>query len=393
MRGRHGRLHRPDGDAFEPRSRRNGRVVPARGKGVPHRLALRRVREIRYSAPSQSGREERGYRRLHFSGGRRPDRIGFGAGQAHQGQSSLFRRPALLYQGAQKSLSDHVASRRRARRVSRQRALFHVRRRGALFRKRGRAGYRNDHPQDRERKDERRDRNGRTAVCRPRRIRRIRRAPQAERSSILRYQDLYGRRVSRHRQRFHDHETHADHARLQNFILALPVQQRTAARHRPGTLARDLRSVGRTCAHMRLRGHGLRRGYDESGFKGGFRHRGNGGAFQGRRVFQSRRRFHHRYRRTGYQMFQDQKPRHRRHHAQRGVFFGLRFLYPDVRQSHGHGDRRVFQTRPVFQKARRTRLALHGVHEQFGQAGAERGRERGGYLRGAFDVHRQKRHL
>ena len=80
-------------------------------------------------------------------------------------------------------------------------------------------------------------------------------------------------------------------------------------------------------------------------------------------------------------------------HAQRGVFVGLRFVYRNLRQGDEYGYRKFFAAGAVCEASRRTRLALYGIYEQFRKAGAKRGRDCGGYLRGAFLLHRQKRDL
>ena len=129
LRGRHGRLYRPDGHPAQPHRGRDGQALPAGGKGVSHRFPLRRVCQIGHSAAFKPGRQKGGHLRQHFPGGGRSDGLRPGAGQAHQGQSALFGRASVLYQGAAQGFLRHPSSGRRARDFPRKRALLHVHRR------------------------------------------------------------------------------------------------------------------------------------------------------------------------------------------------------------------------------------------------------------------------
>jgi len=78
---------------------------------------------------------------------------------------------------------------------------------------------------------------------------------------------------------------------------------------------------------------------------------------------------------------------------QRGVLVGLRLVPADVRRIHGHRRTRVRRHRGGVRLSGRPRYPLHGVHEQLGQAGTARGRERRRHRRGPVVLRRPQRPL
>ena len=390
LRGRHGRVHRPDGDPPQRFRGGAGRARVEGGARLSHRFPLRRVRKIGYPAPSQPGGEQSGYRRFHLAGGRRSDGRRACAGAQDQGHGALSGRAFILFERASEGVPRDVEARRRACHLPRQCALLHVHRRGAL-RGRGEGGktlfYHGAH---RKRQVRQRHHGGRTALCLPQGVRRIHHAPYAQRSFLRGHPFLPRGCVPRHRFGLDDDQAHAHHARVQNSVFPLSVQQRSAARYRRQQIKGALLADGRQDRHPRRVRHGIRRGYDARGFEDRFRRRRDDGALQGGALLQSRCRLYHRHRRAGHQVLQGEEPRHRLHHAQRGVLLGLRLLHPDVCKGDGDGDRRILPPRAVCTASRRTRFALHGVHEQLCQAGAEGGRDRRGYFGGALFLHRQE---
>ena len=71
-------------------------------------------------------------------------------------------------------------------------------------------------------------------------------------------------------------------------------------------------------------------------------------------------------------MLQDPQQVHRQHFAQRGLLVRLRLVHRDLCHARWATAIEEFcQARPVRQAPDRPRLALHGVHELLGQAGAE----------------------
>ena len=102
LRGRHRRLHRPDGHAFAADPLRDERSCRAPDQNLLHRLALRRVRQVRHPAAAQPGRTQGGRLRLHLRRRGQPDHRGSCAGARNRGQHRVSRRPAdLLLRAAQ----------------------------------------------------------------------------------------------------------------------------------------------------------------------------------------------------------------------------------------------------------------------------------------------------
>ena len=104
LRGRYGRVHRPDGHAAEHHARRDELSRPVEQADLHHRLALRRVCQKRHPAAHQSGRVEKRHLREHFRRGRQPDGRGAGAGTAAGGENRLSRRSADLFESASRQL-------------------------------------------------------------------------------------------------------------------------------------------------------------------------------------------------------------------------------------------------------------------------------------------------
>ena len=90
-------------------------------------------------------------------------------------------------------------------------------------------------------------------------------------------------------------------------------------------------------------------------------------------------------------MSRRQKRLHRFDYAERSLLFRLRVVHRDVCEGAGVFHRRVCPPRPVCQSAGGPRLALYGLHELIGEAGAKgRCRSRGHFGRSVGE-HRQKR--
>ena len=101
-------------------------------------------------------------------------------------------------------------------------------------------------------------------------------------------------------------------------------------------------------------------------------------------------RFHHRHRRAGHQVLQGQKRRDRQYLSQRGLLLGLRLVSANLcgRAGLQHGG--IRRAGVIRRAAGRSRLALHGVYELLGQAGAEGRRAGGGDFRRTVDQRGQK---
>ena len=164
LRGRYGRLYRPDGHAPQYHRAGDGRACFAGGKNVSHRLPLRRICKVGYSAFVKSRRGKVGHFRVYFPSRRRPDGGRACAGAQNQGQGALFGRPPLFFEGAPPRVYGNIETGRGTRDFSRKRSLLYVFRRRAVRGKRGRGTHVRDHRENREQQKQRRHRDGRASL-------------------------------------------------------------------------------------------------------------------------------------------------------------------------------------------------------------------------------------
>ena len=268
---RHGRLHRPDGNAFEYQRGADGCPRLKGAKGLPHSVPLRRVCKVGYPAAHKPGRQKGGYFRLHIPGSRRPDGFGSRPGQAHKGQGALFGRTSALFKGSSKGICHNAGSWRQCR-IPRGCALLYGYRRGAQFGGRQSGKPVVGHSKALQRARQRRAAHGQSSVFKQAGVCRLCRSPQGDGFEILRYRHLFRRCLSRYRFGFYNYETHFDNARLPHPLFALSVQQRSAPRYSRAKAARNLCVDGRQSNYTRQRCHGLWRRPHQGGDKGRFRH-------------------------------------------------------------------------------------------------------------------------
>ncbi len=191
------------------------------------------------------------------------------------------------------------------------------------------------------------------------------------------------RSVPRHRLGFDDDEARARGPGREVGGARLRDEPRRAARRVPArtrNAAPGVRRMRRPRGRRR-RGHRLRRGSRARGVWNRPRPRRNGGApARGPRP-RARRELRARHRRPGHEGALRAPGHARPDRRQRGVLVGLRDVSPDLRRGalahlRAAGRRRVPIARPP-----RPRVAVHGLHELDGEAGAPRRRGPRGHRR------------
>ena len=134
LRGRYGRIHRPDGGTFEHRCGRPERACAECDHHLSHRLALRRVREDRRAAAFERGRAQGGHRRVHLPVRRDADHLRPRMRPTHPRLRGVFGRSAAIPSRTAQTLLRDARARRGAPHRARQRAPV----RGKRLRHRGR---------------------------------------------------------------------------------------------------------------------------------------------------------------------------------------------------------------------------------------------------------------
>ena len=272
LRGRHGRVHRPDGGAFEYRCGRLERARAERDHHLSHRLALRRVREDRRAAAFERGRAQGGHRRVHLPVRRDADHLRPRMRPAHPRLRGIFGRPAAIPSRAAQTLLRDARPRRGTSHRARQRAPVRGKRlrhrgRGELDRARREALRRARPLEEPGRHPGLRGRAPASAVRERGRARRVQRAPCRRVREAREPHGLHGRCLPGHRRGL-DHVQGDAHRRgRQPALVALRVEQGRRARMRESGHRQALQRHAGRCRdgraahhHRACHGHRLRRG-------------------------------------------------------------------------------------------------------------------------------------
>ena len=303
LRGRYGRLYRPDGHAAQHYRARDGRTRFAGGKDVPIASRCGVFAKSDIQPLLNQGAAKSDISASIFPGGRRPDGGGLAQGRRIKGKVLFLGGPLFFLKALRRAFTETLKLDEEHADLSRKRSLLYVSRRARCTQNADEAPMSEIIGKIENSRNSDDIVHGRAAFQGSGGIRRLYRAPQAQRpvsfADIHTYRgDAYlgidsGSTTTKMILITEDIEILYSHYQSNNGqpldIVAEKLKEIYA-------LARDRVNI------RARRGDGVRRGPHQGRPQGGFRHRRNGGAFQSGAPFQSQGGFHHRHRRSGHQV-------------------------------------------------------------------------------------------